>query len=174
MKIFTQISLAICLFASSHHVLAQQCPENNENRTAEIIDGVIVLDIQLTKECAEKGNIHAQKDLAIAYSSGKYGIIQNLDEALKWETKAALQGDPEAQYSVGLSYEVREDYKYAMEWYLKASNQNYAKAQLYIGKLYAYGEGVSRDIDKAIYWYRKAAENGNISAQMIIASIDNN
>ena len=38
--------------------------------------------------------------------------------------------------------------------------------------LYAYGNGVPRDVDKAIYWYRKAATNGNISAQMVIANID--
>ena len=93
----------------------------------------IKLDLNLTKECAEKGNIRAQKDLGIAYASGRFGIAQDFDEALKWEKKAALQGDPEAQYDVGLSYEVREDYEKAMEWYLKASEQNYARAQLYIG-----------------------------------------
>ena len=57
-----------------------------------------------------------------------------------------------------------------MEWYLKAAEQNYARAQLYIGMLYAYGNGVPRDVDKAIYWYRKAAANGNTSAQMVIAN----
>ena len=98
--------------------------------------------------------------------------LYNLDEALKWEVKAALQGDPEAQYDVGLSYEIKEDYKKAMEWYLKASDQNYGVAQLYIGMLYANGKGVSRDVDTAIAWYRKAAENGNESAQMTLDTIE--
>jgi TPR repeat protein len=172
MKFFIQIILAMYLFLNLQNIFAEQCPKDDENRTAEIIDGVIKLDLKLTKECAEKGNIRAQKDLGIAYASGRFGIAQDLDEALKWEIKAALQGDPEAQYDVGLSYSVRDDYKKAMEWYLKASEQNYAEAQLHIGMLYAYGNGVPRDVDKAIYWYRKAATNGNISAQMVIANID--
>ena len=172
MKLFIQIILVMSLFLNVQSVFAEQCPKDDENRKAEIIDGVIKLDLNQTKECAEKGNIRAQKDLGIAYASGRFGIAQDLDEALKWEKKAALQGDPEAQYDVGLSYSVREDYEKAMEWYLKAAEQNYARAQLYIGMLYAYGNGVPRDVDKAIYWYRKAAANGNTSAQMVIANID--
>ncbi|MCT9979005.1 hypothetical protein M2R48_11750 [Acinetobacter sp. I-MWF] len=46
--------------------------KNDENGTAEIIDGVIILDFKLTKESAEKGNIRAQKDLALAYATGRY------------------------------------------------------------------------------------------------------
>lgn len=172
MKFMIQTILIMYLSLNAQNVFAEQCPQSNENRTAAIIDGLIKLDLKLTKECAEKGNVRAQKDLAIAYASGRLGIAQDLDEALKWETKAALQGDPEAQYDVGLSYSVRGNYQKAMEWYLKASEQNYAQAQLYIGMLYAYGNGVPRDVDKAIYWYRKAAKNGNISAQMVIANID--
>lgn len=172
MRFFIQIFLAMYLLLNLQNVFAEQCPKDDENREAEIIDGVIKLDLKLTKECAEKGNIRAQKDLGITYASGRLGVSQDLDEALRWEKKAALQGDPEAQYDVGLSYEVRENYQKAMEWYLKASEQNYAKAQLYIGMLYAYGNGVPRDVDKAISWYRKAAANGNISAQMVIANID--
>lgn len=172
MKFLAQISLTICLFVYLPNVFAEECPKNDESRTAEIIDGIIILDLKLTKECAKKGNIRAQKDLALAYASGRYGIAQDRDESLKWEKKAALQGDPEAQFDVGLSYEIKEDYKKAMEWYLKASDQNYGQAQLYIGMLYAYGKGVSRDVDTAIAWYRKAAENGNISAQMTLDTIE--
>lgn len=172
MKFLSQMSLTICLLACLPNVFAEQCPKNDENRKAEIIDGVIKLDLKITRKCAEEGNIRAQKDLAVAYASGRFGIAQNLDEALKWEVKAALQGDPEAQYDVGLSYEIKEDYKKAMEWYLKASDQNYGVAQLYIGMLYANGKGVSRDVDTAIAWYRKAAENGNESAQMTLDTIE--
>ena len=31
--------------------------------------------------------------------------------------------------------------------------------------MYENGEGTEKDLEKAIYWYDKAAKNGNISAQ---------
>jgi len=34
-----------------------------------------------------------------------------------------------------------------------------------LGNRYSHGEGVERDLEKAIYWYTKAAEQGNASAQ---------
>lgn len=58
-----------------------------------------------------------------------------------------------------------------MFWYLKAADQNYAKAQLYIGMMYVYAEGVLRDIGIAIEWYKKAADNGNLSAQMTLYTL---
>jgi len=40
------------------------------------------------------------------------------------------------------------------------------QSQLFLGWNYYYGEGgVAKDYDKAVYWYRKAAESGNVRAQ---------
>ncbi|HEY8390516.1 MAG TPA: tetratricopeptide repeat protein, partial [Clostridia bacterium] len=37
--------------------------------------------------------------------------------------------------------------------------------QFHLSTLYENGQGVTKDIQKAIYWNIKAAENGNIEAQ---------
>jgi TPR repeat protein len=34
--------------------------------------------------------------------------------------------------------------------------------------MYEYGEGVTKDIDKALYWYEKSAKQGNQGAQKSI------
>ena len=101
MKLFIQIILAMSLFLNVQSVFAEQCPKDDENRKAEIIDGVIKLDLNLTKECAEKGNIRAQKDLGIAYASGRFGIAQDFDEALKWEKKRLYKEIPKHNMMLG-------------------------------------------------------------------------
>ncbi len=101
MKLFIQIILVMSLFLNVQSVFAEQCPKDDENRKAEIIDGVIKLDLNQTKECAEKGNIRAQKDLGIAYASGRFGIAQDLDEALKWEKKRLYKEIPKHNMMLG-------------------------------------------------------------------------
>jgi TPR repeat protein len=37
-------------------------------------------------------------------------------------------------------------------------------AQFNLGNMYNYGKGVIQDYNQAVYWYRKAAEQGNVDA----------
>lgn len=46
-----------------------------------------------------------------------------------------------------------------------AADQGYAAAQCKLGARYENGDGVSIDYEKAIYWYRLAAEQGDAEAQ---------
>ena len=48
---------------------------------------------------------------------------------------------------------------------MKAADQGLADAQLALGVLFATGQGVIRDHDKAVAWYMKAAEQGQVDAQ---------
>ena len=43
-----------------------------------------------------------------------------------------------------------------------------AKSQLILANSYQTGQGASQDFDQALLWYRKAAENGDPTAQLII------
>ncbi len=63
------------------------------------------------------------------------------------------------------------DYQKAMKWYLKAAAQNDDKAQFGIGRLYEYGQGVTRDYQKAMEWYLKAAVQNNAEAQFRIGRL---
>jgi len=54
----------------------------------------------------------------------------------------------------------RGDYKIALEEFRKAAKQGNASAQYRLGRMYADGEGVSKDNTEAAKWFRKAAEQG--------------
>ena len=71
------------------------------------------------------------------------------DEAMVMRyTKAAKQGDAEAQYNLGMCYGkgkgVKQDYQKAVEWLTKAAEQELAAAQYILGNCYYGGEGVER------------------------------
>lgn len=90
----------------------------------------------------------------------------------------AIQGDPEAQYSLGYMYEngegVPQDYVKAVEWYSKAADQGDGDGQFNLGVMYKNGEGVSQDYSKAFELYSKAADQGNGDAQYNLGAIYEN
>jgi TPR repeat protein len=75
--------------------------------------------------------------------------------------KAAIGGNAQAQYMLGMMYEdgqgVSRDYQQAMLWFRIAADQGYPPAQRGIGFLYSNGLGVTQDYNQALSWYRKAA-----------------
>ncbi len=58
------------------------------------------------------------------------------------------------------------DYFEAFQYYEKAAKEDgNVSAMVAIGRLYEKGQGVSKDINEAINWYRKAANKGNALAK---------
>jgi TPR repeat protein len=45
------------------------------------------------------------------------------------------------------------------------------QAQLALAKAYDLGEGVPKDVEKAVQWWEKAAEHGNVSAQVSLGEV---
>ena len=90
--------------------------------------------------------------------------------ALKIWRPLADQGNPIAQYSIGVLYEfgsgVPQNTVEAAKWYLKAANQEHAAAQWRLGIIYWQGSGVLEDRSAALTWWRKSAELGNADAQL--------
>jgi len=54
---------------------------------------------------------------------------------------------------------------------LSRANAGDAAAQVQVGETYAAGKGVAQDTVQAAAWYRKAAEKGDISAQIHLAAL---
>ena len=53
----------------------------------------------------------------------------------------------------------------AAKWFRETAEEGYSFAQFALGRCYAVGEGVEKDVKEAVKWYRKAAEQGNADAQ---------
>ncbi len=56
---------------------------------------------------------------------------------------------------------VKKDYAKAVEYFTTAAEGGHAEAQYRLGWCYQYGFGVSKDLEKARYWFGKAAAQGH-------------
>ena len=132
--------------------------------------------LDLYTKSAENDNEKAQTILGKIYGEGyiynnlydnnvninKY-VTKNYTQSLYWYKKAAENGNAEAQLHMGLSefYTDKKENKKAFEWFLKSAKQENAFAQKWLGMMYEDGNGCQRDLNKALYWYKKAYENGH-------------
>jgi len=64
-----------------------------------------------------------------------------------------------------------EDYATAVKESTPLAAQGNADAQLLLGRMYLMGEGVSKDTDQAIKWFKASDAQGNTDAQFMLGSI---
>jgi TPR repeat protein len=117
----------------------------------------------LCKKAAAGGFIPAQATLGVLFTR-----VRDYAQAALWLHKAAEQGDPEAQYNLGLAYikgrGVVADFGVAFRWMVKAAEQGLAPAQARLGLLYVTGDGVALDPVEAHKWLILASKAGDAAA----------
>ena len=76
------------------------------------------------KDTANVVSANRQYEIGLRYEKG-LGIPINLEQAFKWYTRAAIQGDARAQFNLASLYEngrgVKRSLKQALKWYRKAA-----------------------------------------------------
>lgn len=81
----------------------------------------------------------------------------------------AQQGNPAAQYSMGLLYDqgkgVEKNPQLALSYFQSAAAQNLPEAQYYLGVKYYAGMGVKKDANKARQLLTQAAQQDHLQAQ---------
>ncbi|MFZ0616926.1 MAG: tetratricopeptide repeat protein [Chthoniobacterales bacterium] len=111
----------------------------------------------------------AQVRLGDKYTRGTWTIAKNDESAADWYRKAALQGDAEGQYHLGLCYDrglgVPKNTILALEWYRKSARQGNTAAQYELGTCYRLAKGVAPDLCKAYMWFNLAAASGSENAR---------
>ena len=70
-----------------------------------------------------------------------------------------------ADFQAGLDAANSGDYATALKEWRPLAGQGDAAAQFYLGVMYYNGHGIAQDYEQAVYWYRLAAEQGNVNAQ---------
>jgi|SRR5579864_1260780 len=113
------------------------------------------------RRSAEQGYAPAEYMYGGLFREGRW---KNPQELVYWWTKAAEQGDINAQLWLGVHYEdgrdgVKRDYRDAFKWLSLAAKQGQPDAQVTLGQMYEDGEGVPQDYRLAAFWYRKAADH---------------
>lgn len=90
--------------------------------------------------------------------------LEERDSAVAELEQIAHQGDPHAQYLIGLLYRdgglLVPDAEQAKRW-LELSAQELPDAQYALGKLYLSDDPDMHDSAKGLYWLQQAADNGN-------------
>jgi hypothetical protein len=120
------------------------------------------------RRAAEQGNAEAQDALGALYGNGE-SVLQDDAEAALWFRKAAEQSDIDAQYNLGALY--------FEEWEGQGGSQDDTQAAFWCRKIRAWREWInSADpynwrYTQAVFWLRKAAEQGNADAQHALGNL---
>jgi len=72
--------------------------------------------------------------------------------------------------SAGRAYQ-QKDYATAFKELMPLAEQGNPDAQLILGKMYLKGQGVLKDPDQAIHWFKASAVQGNADAQLFLGSM---
>ena len=90
--------------------------------------------------------------------------------ALREFRALAEQGNPSAQYSLGLMYDngrgVKRDAKESAKWYRKSVEQGHLHSQYNLGVMLANGDGIRQDDVYAHMWFNIVALSGDENGVM--------
>lgn len=132
------------------------------------------LGTQVTYVTARQPLRTTAEDCAIR--GGEYVALDRADyrAALKVWMSAAQEGDPDAQYYVGVLYEKgaegQPNYAKAADWYRQAADRGVRRAAINLGRLYEQGLGVTKNDAEARQWYAKA--NGEAPKAELVSPAD--
>ena len=147
---------------------------NDKPVTASISPDQLVAFTRL-KKAAETGNAEAQFEMGRIYGNGD-GVPQDYEIAVGWLEKAARLNHAKAQESLGSIYAngvgVKQDFITARNWYLKAARNGLGSAQYLMATMFRFGLFESEvDMQKAIEWYQRAAQQNVAAAQLALGKL---
>src|SRR5437764_5080716 len=130
--------------------------------------GLVLLAASFAQLVAQEPTLEHNFALGrIAYERGGYS------DALKYWEPLAGQGDPRAQFGLGILYlngvAVAKDGSQAAQWLGMAAERGSVDAEFVLANLYLVGLGVSADPDKALSLFLAAAKKGHVIAQYDLA-----
>ena len=109
--------------------------------------------------------------LGRCYDEG-YGIKKDLQQAIFWFKKSAVQGYAPAQNKLAICYfqgdGVEKNEQEGLKLFTKAAEQGNSNAQYNLAVRYYNGEGVAKDYDNAMKWALKSAAQGHDQAQFLV------
>ncbi|MGA8494007.1 MAG: tetratricopeptide repeat protein [Xanthobacteraceae bacterium] len=121
------------------------------------------------QKAGELGDAESMYELGWIYF-GSHDIpgrhLKDYAKAAIWFQKAADLNYAPAMTQLGVmygadgSFGVPEDHAKAAQLYLKAAQMGDAYAMNHLGYVYSHGIGVPKDIDKAVFWWKKAVAAG--------------
>lgn len=128
---------------------------------------------ELCVKSAKQGNANGCYLLGLCYNHGR-GCDEDIEKAAEAYKKGADLGDMHSQFNYAclvLNHEVKGNDKEAVELIFESARQGYDLAQAALSSMYEHGKDIEEDLDKAIEWGEKAAEQGNADIQYQVAKV---
>lgn len=124
---------------------------------------------------AARGGTLTMLELGKRFLEGNvHGYVgpERKESALKWFQRAAEAGDANGHTMVGAHYEQLGDYAAAEKAYRLAAELGSAEAAVAMARWFRFGNSAfGVDTERAIEWYRKAAERGDVRAMFELGEI---
>ena len=121
---------------------------------------------RLLQAPADGGNPVAQHRMGVMSVLGQ-GTEKDKAEAIKWFSKAAVQGQGESQHSLGLRLlwgdGTDKDPAAAAAWFTAAANQGIPDSATWLGDIYFEGNGVQADPIEGYKWLLLAGDKFGIN-----------
>ncbi len=111
--------------------------------------------IKWSQLAAERGYAVAQINLGVMYSTGQ-GVPEDMQKALKWYRLASKQGYDEARDII--YYWAKKNNPQALKILIHDAESGGVDAQIILAEMYSTGQGVPENQQKALKWYKIAAE----------------
>lgn len=107
----------------------------------------------------------AMGDAASDYEMGARAYdSEDLVNAMQYLERAASQGHAQAMLLLGYIFDKAEENETAAAYYRRSAEAGNAGGAYALGTMYASGDGVERDFEKARSWYQQAADMGHAPA----------
>ena len=140
--------------------------EGRTEGTGNIIpDAAYAYDLFL--KASQFGYAPSQYKLGLSYEYGLLNLPVDPRRSIAWYTRAAEQGDSEAElalsgwYLTGAEGVLKQSDTEAYLWSRKAADKGLAKAEYAVGYYSEHGVGVKIDVEESRRWYLRAASQGN-------------
>jgi len=177
----------ILLIYLGSSILWAQCTETDSLLSARgsshLEKGLVAYSEKSYKEAAqhmhvaaEQGNAMAMENLAVMYSMG-LGVPQSEAEAGRWRNLASIASKQAAsrrsaeEYKNGLDAEGLRDFTKAFACYFFAAQGGHPDAQFRVALMLHIGSGVPKNIQEAVRWYKRAADQGVVLAQVDLGTM---
>lgn len=127
------------------------------------------------QKAAQAGDAVAQYELGAMYYLGNYGENKDYVAAKYWLSLASEQNHAIATFVLGLIYYkglgVEQNMEKFVQLCLKSAQLGYGRAQICAALMYARGEGLPEVPEHAIYWAKKAVDQGEPGADRIYQTL---
>ncbi len=163
-RIFVAFGFALTLGLAAYAQSAKELFENGKHEEA----------VALAKPLAEKGDPEATYLMGFAYESGK-GLPQSRDEAIAMYRKGLAKKHADSIYRLSFLLMASQDEKEreeARKLLEEQAKNDAAVAGRILGEAWLRGSFDGKaDSTKAIYWWKRAVEEGDIASMLFLARL---